>query len=295
MRLAADDQLAAARRLARARCAPQLGDELADALLDGAAAHRVRHPRSSARAWPSSMRAAGGPATTRGARSLLAVAGHLVRRSVWIVGGDGWAYDIGSGGLDHVLASGRDVNVLVLDTEVYSNTGGQASKATPLGAVAKFASAGKRDREEGPGAAGDGLRQRLRGARRHGRQPAADAATRCARPRPTQGPSLVLAYCHCIAHGIDMRQGLEQQSARRALRLLAAGALQPRAARRRASSRSRSTRCGRRCPFRDYAERELRYRMLLLSNPARGEALLRDAQDAVDPQWKQYEELAHLR
>jgi pyruvate-ferredoxin/flavodoxin oxidoreductase len=72
------------------------------------------------------------------------VADHLVRRSVWIVGGDGWAYDIGSGGLDHVLASGRDVNVLVLDTEVYSNTGGQASKATPLGAVAKFASAGKR-------------------------------------------------------------------------------------------------------------------------------------------------------
>ena len=80
---------------------------------------------------------------TPAVRDLMSVADHLLRRSVWIIGGDGWAYDIGSGGVDHVLASGRDVNVLVLDTEVYSNTGGQASKSTPLGAVAKFASAGK--------------------------------------------------------------------------------------------------------------------------------------------------------
>ena len=93
---------------------------------------------------------------------LRSVIDHLVRRSVWIVGGDGWAYDIGSGGLDHVLASGRNVNVLVLDTEVYSNTGGQMSKATPLGAVAKFAAAGKTTAQEGPRLAGDGLRQRLR-------------------------------------------------------------------------------------------------------------------------------------
>ena len=110
------------------------------------------------------------------AQDLLSVVDHLVRRSIWIVGGDGWAYDIGYGGLDHVLATARDVNVLVLDTEVYSNTGGQASKATPLGAVAKFAAAGKRDRAQGPGAAGDRLWQRLCRPGRDGRQSAADAA-----------------------------------------------------------------------------------------------------------------------
>ena len=110
------------------------------------------------------------------ARDLLSVVDHLVRRSIWIVGGDGWAYDIGYGGLDHVLASGRDVNVLVLDTEVYSNTGGQASKATPLGAVAKFAAAGKRVARKDLALTGDRLRQRLCRAGGHGRQPAADPA-----------------------------------------------------------------------------------------------------------------------
>ncbi len=98
-----------------------------------------------------------------------------MKKSVWIVGGDGWAYDIGYGGLDHVLASGRNVNVLVLDTEVYSNTGGQMSKSTPRGAVAKFAAGGKRGAEEGPGPDGHELRQRLRGPRRDGRQRHADA------------------------------------------------------------------------------------------------------------------------
>ena len=109
-------------------------------------------------------------ATDQDAGNLLAIADFLVRRSVWIVGGDGWAYDIGYGGLDHVLASGRNVNILVLDTEVYSNTGGQASKATPLGASAKFAAAGKTSAAEGPGDDGDHLRQRLRRAGRHGRE-----------------------------------------------------------------------------------------------------------------------------
>ena len=113
----------------------------------------------------------GGPAA-----DLRSVVDHLLRRSIWIVGGDGWAYDIGSGGLDHVLASGRDVNVLVLDTEVYSNTGGQSSKSTPLGAVAKFAAAGKTDTEEGPRAAGDRLRLRVRRPGGDGRRPAADPA-----------------------------------------------------------------------------------------------------------------------
>ena len=118
-------------------------------------------------------------------RDLLALADYLVKKSVWIVGGDGWAYDIGYGGLDHVLASGRNVNILVLDTEVYSNTGGQMSKATPRGAVAKFAAGGKQPPQEGPGHDRHELRQRLRRPGRHGRQGRADASRPSSRPRPT--------------------------------------------------------------------------------------------------------------
>ena len=152
---------------------------------------------------------------------------HLIRRSVWIVGGDGWAYDIGSGGLDHVLASGRNVNVLVLDTEVYSNTGGQMSKATPLGAVAKFAAAGKTVAKKDLAlqaiaygsvyvarvAMGADPQQTLRAFRE------AEAY---------DGPSLVIAYSHCIAHGIDMRDGPRSAVPRDGQRALAADPLRPR-------------------------------------------------------------------
>jgi pyruvate-ferredoxin/flavodoxin oxidoreductase len=128
---------------------------------------------------------------------------------VWIVGGDGWAYDIGSSGVDHVLASGRDVNILVMDTEVYSNTGGQMSKSTPMGAVAKFAAAASRSARR-TCVAGDFLRQCLCGAHRAGRQSAADPVG-LPRGRGLPGPSLILAYSHCIAHGINMQRGLDQQ------------------------------------------------------------------------------------
>ena len=135
---------------------------------------------------------------------------HLVRRSIWIVGGDGWAYDIGYGGLDHVLATARNVNVLVLDTEVYSNTGGQASKATPLGAVAKFAAAGKRVARK------DLALQAIAYGNVYVAQVAMGAnpqhtllAFREAEAYP--GPSLILAYSHCIAHGFDLRYGMKQQ------------------------------------------------------------------------------------
>jgi pyruvate-ferredoxin/flavodoxin oxidoreductase len=147
---------------------------------------------------------------TEAAHDLLSVADHLIRRSIWTVSGDGWAYDIGYGGLDHVLASGRNVNVLVLDTEVYSNTGGQASKATPLGAVAKFAAAGKRVARK------DLALQAIA----YGNVYVAQVAMG-ANPQQTlqafreaeayDGPSLILAYSHCIAHGIDMRFGMKQQ------------------------------------------------------------------------------------
>jgi len=144
------------------------------------------------------------------AAQLLELSGNLEKRSVWLVGGDGWAYDIGFGGLDHVLASGRDLNVLVLDTEVYSNTGGQMSKATPLAAVARFASGGKQTPKKDLGLM----------AITYGSVYVASVAMG-ARDEHTlrafleaesyPGPSLILAYSHCIAHGIDMAQGMRQQ------------------------------------------------------------------------------------
>jgi pyruvate-ferredoxin/flavodoxin oxidoreductase len=227
----------------------------------------------------------GGPAA-----DLRSVANHLLRRSVWIVGGDGWAYDIGSGGLDHVLASGRNVNVLVLDTEVYSNTGGQSSKATPLGAVAKFAAAGKTVPKKDLAlqaiaygyvyvarvAMGADPQQTLRAFRE------AEAY---------DGPSLIIAYSHCIAHGIEMRDGLGQQ-----YRAVASGywplvrydpmvradggnpflldSPRPRIA------------------LADYTQRELRYRTLANTHPAEAERLGILAQEAVDQRWDTYEEMA---
>ena len=124
---------------------------------------------------------------------------------MWIVGGDGWAYDIGSGGLDHVLASGRNVNVLVLDTEVYSNTGGQMSKATPLGAVAKFAAAGKTVPQEGPRAPGDPYGSVYVARVAMGADPQ-QTLTRIPRGRGLRRALAHLAYSHCIAHGIEMRR-----------------------------------------------------------------------------------------
>jgi pyruvate-ferredoxin/flavodoxin oxidoreductase len=138
------------------------------------------------------------------------VADYLVKKSVWLVGGDGWAYDIGYGGLDHVLASRRDVNVLVLDTEVYSNTGGQQSKSTPLGASAKFAATGKPVGKKDLGLL----------ANMYGHVYVARVAFGAKMVQTTQafleaesyrGPSLIIAYSHCIAHGYDMAQGASQQ------------------------------------------------------------------------------------
>jgi pyruvate-ferredoxin/flavodoxin oxidoreductase len=224
------------------------------------------------------------------ARDLLSVVDHLVRRSVWIVGGDGWAYDIGSSGLDHVLASGRNINVLVLDTEVYSNTGGQMSKATPLGAVAKFAAAGKPVAKKDLGlqvisygnvyvarvAMGANPQQTL-------------LALREAEAYP--GPSLVLAYSHCIAHGINMQHGLRQQD------LAVASGHWP------LIRYNPALRQADKNPFvldsprptvklKDYALNELRYKMLSRTHPAESEHLMGLAQQVVDQKWDIYEEMA---
>ena len=221
---------------------------------------------------------------------LHSVLDHLVRRSVWIVGGDGWAYDIGSGGLDHVLASGRNVNVLVLDTEVYSNTGGQASKATPLGAVAKFAAGGKAAPTKDLAlqviaygsvyvarvAMGADPQQTLRAFRE------AEAY---------DGPSLVIAYSHCIAHGIEMRDGLNQQ-----YRAVASGhwpliRYDPMV--RAAGGNPFLLDSPRpRVSLADYRRPELRFRTLANTDPAEAERLLALAQEQVDQRWRTYEEMA---
>ena len=227
---------------------------------------------------------------SRAARDLLSVVDHLVRRSIWIVGGDGWAYDIGYGGLDHVLASGRDVNVLVLDTEVYSNTGGQASKATPLGAVAKFAASGKRTARK------DLALQAIA----YGNVYVAQVAMG-ANPQHTlqafreaeayAGPSLILAYSHCIAHGIDMRFGMQQQN------LAAASGYWP-LFRFNPMMRTVDENPFRldsprpRIPLKTYAYNELRYSSLRNTRPDEADALLEMAQAAVTEKYRQYEELA---
>jgi pyruvate-ferredoxin/flavodoxin oxidoreductase len=143
-------------------------------------------------------------------KQLLSVADNLVKKSVWIMGGDGWAYDIGYGGLDHVLASGKDVNVLVLDTEVYSNTGGQKSKSTPLGAVAKFAAGGKPSGKKDLGMMAMSYKNVYVASVAMG---ANDAQTVRAfmEAEAYKGPSLIIAYSQCIAHGIDMAKGMDQQ------------------------------------------------------------------------------------
>jgi pyruvate-ferredoxin/flavodoxin oxidoreductase len=221
---------------------------------------------------------------------LRSVVDHLVRRSVWLVGGDGWAYDIGSGGLDHVLASGRDVNVLVLDTEVYSNTGGQMSKATPLGAVAKFAAAGKtvpkKDLALQAVAYGNVYVARVA----MGADP--QQSLRALREAETyDGPSLVIAYSHCIAHGIDMSKGMDQQ-----YRAVASGywPLMRYDPELRAAGKNPflldSPRP--RIPLADYTSRELRYRILANTDPAEAERLHALAEQELRQRWATYEEMA---
>jgi len=224
------------------------------------------------------------------ARNLLSIVDHLVRRSVWLVGGDGWAYDIGSSGLDHALASGRNINVLVLDTEVYSNTGGQASKSTPVGATAKFASAGK------PVGKKDLALQAISYGNVYVARVAMGSnsqqtllAMREAEEYP--GPSIILAYSHCIAHGIDMTQGMRQQE------MAVASAYWPliryNPALRKAGKK----------PFvldspnptmklADYAYTEMRYKLLQRNHPEEAARLMALAQESVDLRWQTYEHMA---
>jgi pyruvate-ferredoxin/flavodoxin oxidoreductase len=287
LRLAADRHTELARRLL-GQMRGRVGAELVDQILTSPQLSEsdLRAQRERIAELERRLDGEGGPDVAE----LRSVIDHLIRRSVWIVGGDGWAYDIGSGGLDHVLASGRDINVLVLDTEVYSNTGGQMSKATPLGAVAKFAAAGKAVPTKDLAlqaisyanvyvarvAMGADPQQTLRALRE------AEAYA---------GPSLIIAYAHCIAHGYDMRYGLDQQ-----YRAVASGhwpLIRYDPAARGAGGNPFLLDSPRpRMPLADYRKRELRFRALANADPPEAERLLALAQQAADQRWQTYEELA---
>jgi pyruvate-ferredoxin/flavodoxin oxidoreductase len=291
MRVAADHHMAIAKQLVT-ELAPAIGTKFAEKLVTGGQhlGSEIRQQRARVAKLKKILQGINETSDNEKAIALLSIVDHLIRRSVWLVGGDGWAYDIGSGGLDHVLASGRNVNILVLDTEVYSNTGGQMSKATPLGASAKFASAGKRIGKK------DLALQAISSGNVYVAQVAMGAnpqQTLLAMREAEQynGPSLILAYSHCIAHGYDLKDGLKQQKLatlsgywpliRYNPELRAAGkkpfvldSLRPT------------------IPLREYAYNEMRYKVLTKTHPEEAEKLMEMAQETVNRRWQTYEHLS---
>jgi len=224
------------------------------------------------------------------AKNLLSLADHFIKRSVWIIGGDGWAYDIGYGGLDHVIASGRNVNILVLDTEVYSNTGGQMSKATPVGAIAKFVAAGKETTKKDLGAMamsygyvyvarvamGANIAQTIKAFRE---------------AESYDGPSIIIAYSHCINHGIDMMKGMDQQKAAVTSGVWPLYRYDPRLKEQgknpfQLDSKEPST------PVEDFMYKEVRFKALKAADPARADLLLAKAKAQIERTWKEYKYLA---
>ena len=288
MRLAVDKQNEYARELVW-RLNATVGENLAQALLNSPQKSEQDIFDQRERVKLLKEKLAG--VNTAEARDLLSLADSLVKKSVWILGGDGWAYDIGYGGLDHVLASGKNVNVLVLDTEVYSNTGGQASKATPRGAVAKFAAAGKPIRRKDLALI----------AMSYGSVYVANVAMGAGDMHTVKafleaeaydGPSLIIAYSHCIAHGFDLAYGMEQQKLAvnsgywplfRYNPELAAQNKNPFLLDSRAPS----------IPLKNFIYNETRYTMLVKSNPEHAAILLKEAEEDVAKSWKLYDYMAH--
>jgi pyruvate-ferredoxin/flavodoxin oxidoreductase len=289
MRLAVDKQSGYARELV-ARLSGVIGSELANSILEADQKTEAGIFAQRGRIEVLKQKLSG--VNTSEARDLFSLADFLARKSVWIFGGDGWAYDIGYGGLDHVLASGRNVNVLVLDTEVYSNTGGQASKSTPRGAVAKFAAGGKESGKKDLAlmAASYGSVYVARVA-----MGSSDAHTlKCfLEAEAYNGPSIIIAYSHCIAHGYDLVHGLEQQKAavssghwplfRYNPDLIAQGK-NPFLLDSKAPTTS----------LKDYVYNETRYTMLAKSSPEHAQQLLALAQQDVSRNWKTYEHWSRM-
>jgi pyruvate-ferredoxin/flavodoxin oxidoreductase len=290
-RLSVDANARYARELLQ-RLASHVGDDLVTALLGaeqgdeaGIFAQRER---------VAALKEKLGRVSDVEAPRLLLVADYLVRKSVWIVGGDGWAYDIGYGGLDHVLASNADVNLLVLDTEVYSNTGGQQSKSTPIGAAAKFAAAGKETGKKDLGMLamtyGNAYVARVAfGAK--------DVQTlnafREAEAYP--GPSLILAYSHCIAHGYEMSRALEQQKLAVDSGVWPLYRYDPRRLATGEAPLKLDSAGAPKAKVRDYMKNEGRFRMVELKDPKRYQMLLEHAERYVVERHAMYEHLAGLR
>ncbi|MDX9760398.1 MAG: thiamine pyrophosphate-dependent enzyme, partial [Bacteroidota bacterium] len=272
------------------RLAGDIGEQLVTDLLDADQKSEagLRDQRARVATLKEKLNALGTPEAKR----LLSVADFLVRRSVWIMGGDGWAYDIGYGGLDHVLASGKNVNVLVLDTEVYSNTGGQMSKATPIGAVAKFAAGGKPIAKKDLGliamsygsvyvaqvAMGSNDQQTLRAF---------------LEAEAYDGPSLIIAYSHCIAHGIDMSKGMEHQKSLVDSGLWPLYRFNPALAAEGKNPFKLDSKPPKQS-VKDFVTTETRFNMLFKSNPDEAAALLARSQQHVDMRFRQYQQLESL-
>ena len=289
-RLSIDKQTEFARELVR-RLSGTIGDVLANALLTPIQKDEsdIYEQRQRVELLKEKLKSVNSP----DARQLLSVADMLVKKSVWIVGGDGWAYDIGYGGLDHVLASGRNVNVLVLDTEVYSNTGGQASKSTPRGAVAKFAAGGK------PGPKKDlGLM-----AMSYGNVYVASVAMGAKDEHTLKafleaeaynGPSLIIAYSHCIAHGINMETAMSDQK----VAVDSGQWLLYRYHPERTVAGQNPLTLDSRTPTRkvsDYLQQQTRFKMLQKSKPEDAKVLWQEAQEDADTRFRLYEYLAQRK
>ena len=288
-RLTLDKQMEVAQDLVR-RLASEIGDELATGLLNAVQTDETGIYDQRERVKALKDRLSG--TKSEDGKNLLSLADFLVKKSVWIVGGDGWAYDIGYGGLDHVLASGRNVNVLVLDSEVYSNTGGQMSKSTPRAAVAKFAAGGKPVSKKDLGLQAITYGSVYVAAVALG---ANDAQTVRAflEAESYNGPSIIVAYSHCIAHGIDMSRAMQQQKAAVNSGHWLLYRYDPRLTEEGKNplildSKSPSI------PLKDYAYAETRYKMLTLSNPEEAKRLLALAQNDIKARHQFYEQLAGL-
>jgi len=289
LRLAIDKQAEYARELVT-RLAGAIGDELAKGLreADQSNENGIKAQRDRVKALKEKLQGL----KTAEARDLLSLADALVKKSVWVLGGDGWAYDIGYGGLDHVLAMGHNVNVLVLDTEVYSNTGGQMSKATPRGAVAKFAAGGKARPKKDMAMI----------AMTYGNIYVARVAfgsndmhtvKAFLEAEAYDGPSLILAYSHCIAHGYDLKHGLEQQKAAVQTGHWPLIRYNPDLAKQGKNPLILDSKAPT-LTLDKFENNETRFTMLTHSNPEVAKQLLEQAQAEVTARWRLYEHLAAM-
>ncbi|MCY2986350.1 MAG: pyruvate:ferredoxin (flavodoxin) oxidoreductase [Planctomycetota bacterium] len=289
IRMAIDAKLRYAEHLLR-QVASQVGDDLVQALLSATQQSEEEIFVQRDRVCELLKRLAA--VNTPEAIALATVADALARKSVWILGGDGWAYDIGFGGLDHVLASGRDVNVLVMDTAVYSNTGGQASKATPRGAVAKFAAAGKPIHKKDLGMIAASYGNVYVGQIAVSANPAQTVKV-FQEAESYPGPSLILAYSNCIAHGIEMTTSMTHQKDAVKSGFWPLYRFDPRLA----GDGGKPFQLDSKKPslsFKEFASTEGRFMMLAKSNPQHAEHLFGLAQKDIDDQWHYYAQLAGI-